>query len=266
MTARGRSGYLRRMPPRIARSASLLSACTLAALAVWSCASASGGGGSVTAIQSTGMLAANMKHVGVLTEGEGSLLLSGSDTDSLVVRYALNARTRSALFRNQVETIDKGDTAFVTIRPTPGTSIDLQVEMPEHVSLSLRDEARDVLVRNMENRVDVALHAGGSLELDDIEGQLVILDGGGPIRVHDVRGPIEIRDESGRITIREVANSVTIDSRVGDVAIESVRGDVTLSVGPGDLTVRDVTGKLSYRKIGPGKVTIENVAGGVEKL
>ncbi len=265
MTGRGRPGYLRPMRSRTAApTASLLSACALAALAA--CASAPGGDGSLTAIQSTSLPAANMKHVGVLTEGEGSLLLTGSDTDSLAVRYALNARSRSALFRNQVETIDKGDTTLVTIRPTPGTSIDLQVEMPERVTLSLRDEARDVIVRNIQNRVDVALHPGGSLEFDDIEGPLTILDGGGPIRLHDVRGPIEIRDAAGAITIREVANSVKIDSRVGDVALENVRGDVTLSVGPGDLTVREVTGKLSYRKIGPGKVTIENVAGGVEKL
>jgi hypothetical protein len=256
------------MTPRLAGLARALApACALATLLTSGCASAPAGEGeSFAAVQSTGASAENVKHVGVLTVGKGSLLLTGGDKDSVLVRYAVSSRSRSALFRNQVETIDKGDTMLVTIRPTAGTSIDLQVEMPEHVTLSLRDEARAVTVHNIGNRVEVALHSGGSLDFDEIEDAITVLDGGGPIRIHDVRGPIEIRDESGTIAIRKVTDSVKIDSRVGDVSLEEVGGDVTISAGPGDLTVRGVKGKLSYRKIGTGKVTIEDVAGGVEKL
>jgi hypothetical protein len=255
------------MPRGLATPIAQVPAWTLAVIAIWSCATAERKDpGDATLVQSVSLSAAGIQHVGVLTEDKGSLVLEGGDKDSLIVSYVLNARNPRGIFPNQVETIDKGDTMVVGIHPTPGTSIDLRVTMPERVTLLIQDQARDVIVNNIENRVDVLMHAGGSLEFDDVEGPLSIADGGGPIRLHHVRGPIEIRDESGRIDIREVSNNVTIDSRVGDVALEKVGGDVTLSVGAGDLTVRDVTGKLIYRKVGPGKVTIENVAGGVEKL
>jgi hypothetical protein len=259
------AGRLRLTLPAAGFSALTLSA--LAALWAAGCASASSGKGeSFAAILSTAAPAVNARHVGVLTVGKGRLLLTGSDTDSVLVHYAVKARSRNDLFASPVQIIEKGDTLLVTIEPLPDASLDLQVEMPEHVTLALRDEARDVTVRNIENRVEVALHSGGALELDDIEGPLTILDGGGPIRVHDVHGPIDIRDEGGPITIQEVANGVSIDSKIGDITLEKVRGDVRLSMGAGNLTVRGVTGKLSYRKTGAGKVTVQDVAGGVEKL
>ncbi len=275
MTSRDGAGYFRGMSPPADRLRRALHAAGFPALALPAlatllgvgCASAaSGTGESYAAIQSTAAPAADARYVGVLTVGEGRLLLMGSDTDSVLVHYAVNARSREDRFASPVEIIEKGDTLLVTIHPLPDASLDLQVEMPEHVTLALRDQARDVTVRNIDNRVEVALHSGGSLELDDIEGPLTILDGGGPIRVHDVRGPIDIRDEGGPITIHEVANGLSIDSQVGDITLESVRGNVRLSMGAGNLTVREVTGKLSYRKTGAGKVTIQDVAGGVEKL
>jgi hypothetical protein len=220
----------------------------------------------VVQIETASVPAVDVRYVGILTNGGGSLLLAGGERDSVFVRYALSAQNKAALFRNQVETIDKEDSIFVAIRPSTGTTIDLQVEMPERVTLGLRDEARDVLVRNIESRVEVAMHAGGSLDFDDIEGPLTILDGGGPIRIHDVRGPIVIRDEGGSVRIREVKNSVRIESRGGDVTLESVGSNVTVSAGPGELTIRGVQGTVSYRKTGPGKVTIEDVTGGVERM
>ena len=233
--------------------------------ALSSCATGAGGGGDGTKafVTSTSLPASQIEHVAVVTEGKGSLLLQGGDADTLEVSYV---QSGPELLQNQVETIDKGDTMVVGIHPTKGSSIDLRVSMPERVTLALEDEAREVVVNNIENRVDVLMHAGGSLQFDDIEGPLTIVDGGGPIRLHDVRGPIEIRDESGLVDIHEVTNSVKIESQRGDVTLDNVGGDVTLTVGPGDLSVTNVTGKLAYRKTGSGRVRIENVAGGVEKL
>jgi hypothetical protein len=231
------------------------------------CASASGRGERFEQIQVASLPAVDAKTLGVLTSGRGSLLIFGSNSDSLTVRYAVSTQSRAGLFRNQVETIDKGDSLLVAIRPTAGSAIDLQVEAPEQVAVQLvDDEGRQVVVRNLENRVDVIRHRDGSLDLDDIDGPLVIQDGAGSIRVHDVRGPIVIRDDGGDVVIEGVTNSVVMESRQGDVRIEGVGQDVRLELGRGELVVRDVAGKLSYRKTGPGRVTIERVVGGVEKL
>jgi len=63
-----------------------------------------------------------------------------------------------------------------------------------------------------------------------------------------------------------VKNSVRIETGGGDVTIEQIRADVSVFAGPGNLTVRDVVGKVSDRKTGSGRVTIERVTGAVEKL
>lgn len=217
-------------------------------------------------LQATSVFAGNARILGLLTSGQGNLLVLGNESDSLSVRYAVSTETRAGLFRNQVETIDKGDSLYVTIRPTASSSIDLQIESPEKLAVHLTDEGRDVIFRNIENRVAVFRHGAGSLNFDDIEGPLTIQDGTGPIRIHDVRGPIVIYDETGEIRVREVDNSLRIESRAGDVTIEEVGGDVSVIAGRGRLTVRDVKGNLSYKKSGTGGVSIEGIAGQVEEL
>lgn len=232
------------------------------------CAPARGGGGpSFEQLEASSIDASRATVLALLTSGRGSLIVFGSETDSLAVRYAVSSPTRAGLFRNQVETIDKDDSLLVAIRPTPGSTIDLQIEMPERLTVDLRDEGRDVIFRNVENRVDVFQHTSGSLNFDDIEGPLTISDGVGPIRIHDVRGPILISDQGGGIRIQDVKNTVHIEARgSGDLLIENVGGDVSVTAGAGRLTVRDVAGALRYRKTGPGEVAIERVSGAVERL
>jgi hypothetical protein len=202
--------------------------------------------------------------LGILTSGSGNLIVRGTDSDSLSVLYSRSASGR-ACYSPPIETIDKADSLFVTIDDTTTSPIDLQIGMPEDLTLDLRDAARDIIVRNVENRVDVFLHARGSLDFDDIEGPLTIEDGVGPIRIHDVRGPIVIRDDGGGITITEVKNTVNVETGGGDVTITNTGADVELVMGAGRLVVRDVGGSLRYRKTGPGEITITNVTGGVTR-
>ncbi|MFN2431411.1 MAG: hypothetical protein ABR599_01060 [Gemmatimonadota bacterium] len=219
-----------------------------------------------TQVNRSSVRAGDARVLQILTTGTGTLLVRGEETDSLSVEYVATSPTRAASYRVPVETIDKPDTLIVTIHASTVSHIDLHLTMPERMTVGLRDEARDVTFRNVENRVDVHLHPRGSLDFDDIEGPLQIVDGVGPIRVRDVRGPVVIQDEGGGISVVEVKNSVRIETRRGDVTLHQVGGDVNVVMGTGDLVVREVGGKLTYRKSGPGQVTIEEVAGAVERL
>lgn len=239
----------------------------LALVSALACATTPPGGEGETfkQIQSTSLPARHVHFLGLLTSGQGNLVLTGMETDSLTVSYLVSAANRAGLFPNQVETIDKSDSLLVTIRPAKGSSVDLQVQMPEKLAVELHDEQRAVRFQNIENRVEVLLHGTGSLDFDDIEGPLTIQDGTGSIKIHDTRGPLRIVDQGGGITIDEVKNSVTIEAQAGDIVITNVNKDVNVTAGPGSLTIRGVAGKVSYKKTGTGQVTIENVTGGVEK-
>ena len=216
-------------------------------------------------VQVSALPADGARVLGILTVGEGNLLVTGHDRDSLTVSYAVSAASRAAAFTNPVETIDKADSLFVTMPRDFSGRIDLHVEMPEEMAVALRDEGRRVRFRNVENRVDVFTHSGGALDFDDIEGPLTVQDGPGPIAIHDVRGPIAIQDQGGGITIREVQNSVRIVTRGGDVRIEGVGGGVDVEAGSGRLTIRGVKGDVSYRKTGTGEVSVEDVRGEVRR-
>lgn len=246
--------YLRRVRPAVLLPAALLAACATVPREP-----------AFQQVEVSAVHAGGVKVLGLLTSGPGRLVVYGTDTDSLSVRYSLSATTRAGLLRNQVETIDKPDSLVVTIRPEPGSTIDLQIEMPERLAVTLRDEGRDVIVRNVENSVNVVLHAGGSLDVDDVEGPLRIHDEAGPVRIHDVRGPIDLVDSGGGIVIDDVKNSVRVQTGTGPVTITDAGADVDVVAGPGDLVVRDVEGTLRYTKRGGGRVTIERVAGGVER-
>lgn len=253
MTGFPAAAYLRRVRPALALPAALLACATAAREPAFQ------------QVEMTAISAAGVKVLGLLTSGPGRLVVYGGEGDSLSVAYSLSATTRAGLLRNQVETIDKPDSLIVTIRPEPGSTIDLQIEMPERLAVALRDEGRHVIVRNVENRVTVMLHTGGSLDVEDVEGALRIHDEGGPVRIHDVRGPIDLVDSGGGIVIDDVKNGVRVQTGTGSVAITGVEGDVDVVTGPGDLLVQDVEGRLRYTKRGGGRVTIEDVAGGVER-
>lgn len=264
MTRRGPRPYLAAMRP--AACVFVTAAAALGAGLLAGCAFGGRGARPASHIQVASVQAIDVKVLVLLMTGRGSLIIRGGETDSLTVRSAVSTATAAGRYRVPVETVDKGDSLLVTTSPSAAIRIDLQMDAPEDLAVNLMDEGRDVILRNVENRVDVVRHLGGSLDLEDIEGPLAINDGPGPIRVHDVRGPIAINDGGGEVSVSEVQNSLRIESRGGDVTVENVEGDVIIRAGPGRLTVRSVGGRLSYRKAGAGQVRIEGIAGGVQKL
>ena len=222
-------------------------------------AGAGGGGGDpVTWIEAASIDAQQAQVLGILTSGAGDLLVRGEETDSLTIQYVASAGTINERFENPVETIDKEDSVFVTVRPGTDVSIDLNLIAPEKMIVGLRDEGRNVIFRNVENRVDVFLHTGGSLDLEDIEGPLTIADRAG-------RGPIVIRDDGGGITIDDVKNSVKIETGDGDVAVVNAGANVELVMGAGRLVLREIAGNVTYRKTGGGEVIVEGVTGSVQR-
>jgi DUF4097 and DUF4098 domain-containing protein YvlB len=131
---------------------------------------------------------------------------------------------------NHVEVVVEKTADGYTVHPLHQTDsgetvdVDLEVELPKTVRVTLRTDHGDISVADVGGSVDASTASG------DIE-------------IHDVGGDVAAQTEKGDVRIDQVAGSVTLKGRGADVEIADVKANVTLD-GPftGDTVVRKVAG------------------------
>lgn len=125
-------------------------------------------------------------------------------------------------------------------------SIQLQVSMPEGMHLDIDD-------------------GSGSMEIENVRGDIKLEDGSGSLKMTDVGGTIDVEDGSGSITINGVGGDIAIDDGSGSIRVRGVRGSVTVDDGSGSIDVSDVEGDLIIVDDGSGGLDFSNIGGRVEK-
>ena len=119
--------------------------------------------------------------------------------------------------------------------------ISLEVRMPEGLHLDVDDGSGSIEIENV--RGDISMDDGsGSLSMKDVGGEVEIEDGSGSIEVSGVGGNITINDGSGSITVKDVAGSVTVDDGSGGIDVSDVEEDLII--------VDDGSGGLNFSNIG----------------
>lgn len=122
--------------------------------------------------------------------------------------------------------------------------ISLEVRMPEGLHLDVDDGSGSIEIENV--RGDISLEDGsGSLTMKDIGGEVEIEDGSGSIAVSGVGGDLSINDGSGSITVRGVAGSVTVDDGSGSIDVSDVEEDlIIVDDGSGGLDFSNIGGRI----------------------
>jgi len=119
--------------------------------------------------------------------------------------------------------------------------ISLEVRMPEGLHLDVEDGSGSIEIENV--RGDISIDDGsGSLSMKDVGGTVDIEDGSGSIKVSGVGGDVSINDGSGSITVRGVAGSVTVDDGSGSIDVSDIEEDLII--------VDDGSGGLNFSNIG----------------
>jgi len=124
-------------------------------------------------------------------------------------------------------------------------SIDLEVEMPADLALSVND-------------------GSGSIDISDVEGFVTIEDGSGSVIVNNV-GDLRIDDGSGSIKVSTASGDVSIDDGSGGITVRHVGGDVIIDDGSGGIDVVDVEHDLIIVDDGSGSLSVSDVRGTVHK-
>jgi hypothetical protein len=140
--------------------------------------------------------------------------------------------------------------------------MDLTIEMPSALAADIRDGSGETVVTGIAGvRID---DGSGSIEVEDIEGQVEIDDGSGEVRIRRA-GAVEIEDGSGGIEIAAIQGDVhVIEDGSGEMDIREVRGSVRIDDdGSGSIFVADVEGDLVVEEDGSGSLRYRDVRGQV---
>ena len=124
--------------------------------------------------------------------------------------------------------------------------ISLEVQMPEGLHLSVED-------------------GSGSIEIENVRGDIDLEDGSGSLSMRGVGGQVEIEDGSGSISVTDVGGDLSIDDGSGSIKVRDVAGSVTVDDGSGSIDVSDIEEDLIIVDDGSGGLNFSNIGGRVEK-
>ncbi len=127
--------------------------------------------------------------------------------------------------------------------------------------ITVRVGATDVTVRRAEGLVQLVSERG-SVEVEDVRGNLAIESGHGNVEVVGVRGSLRVETAHGRVDVESVTGPVYVRTERGRVDIDHVLGDVDVETERGHVEIEDVEGRVSAVAVS-ADIQIEEVKGAV---
>jgi hypothetical protein len=103
------------------------------------------------------------------------------------------------------------------------------ISVPEKYNLALKTSGGSISVDNLEGEVH-SKTSGGSLYFGNIEGPVQGKTSGGSISLNRCIGTADIRTSGGNIKIGEVDGSVKAETSGGSIQIQSAKGSVSLPI------------------------------------
>lgn len=104
--------------------------------------------------------------------------------------------------------------------------------------------------------------AGGSIEIADLDGQIMAKTAGGSIRIGATQGDVNARTLGGSIRIGPTEGGVSAKTLGGSIDIGDTKGDVNTKTLGGSIRVGRIEGDLTAYTMG-GNIIVEAAAGKV---
>ncbi|MBW2279159.1 MAG: DUF4097 family beta strand repeat protein [Deltaproteobacteria bacterium] len=96
---------------------------------------------------------------------------------------------------------------------------------------------------------------GGRVEIDDVEGDIVVHTNGGRIEVDGAVGQVEVETSGGRISIDDVDGDVRARTSGGSIDVSEVTGEVDVRTSGGHIQIHDVGGPVFAHTSG-GRISV----------
>lgn len=137
--------------------------------------------------------------------------------------------------------IDRSSDGVIEIEPEaemgPATVVDFQITIPRTMS---------VYVEGMYSDIDID-GVRGEVEVETLEGQIVLRNITGDVSAEAVAGEIRIESIEGDVEVSAVAKGVRLDGVSGDIMVESVSGSIEMqNVRSDRVEAGTVSGRIIY--------------------
>lgn len=105
--------------------------------------------------------------------------------------------------------------------------------------------------------------SGGSMDVEQITGQIRLKTSGGSLKLRDLSGPVEAKTSGGSITASEVSGkNVFLRTSGGSIRVSDSGGDIQCKTSGGTITADGISGRLDAHTSGGG-IRLNNIAGEV---
>ncbi|HKJ18601.1 MAG TPA: DUF4097 family beta strand repeat-containing protein [Xanthomonadales bacterium] len=143
--------------------------------------------------------------------------------------------------------------------------MDLTIEVPDNIPLDVRDSSGDM---SIESTTSVTIRdSSGNIDLEDINGDIVLNDSSGDIDLLDINGNVTVvQDSSGDVYGKDIVGMVLVErDSSGDIRFEDVRDDFVVERdSSGDIVARSVGGDFRVLSDSSGGISHRNVSGTVD--
>ncbi len=131
--------------------------------------------------------------------------------------------------------------------------VEFLVEVPRKYNLDVSTSGGSISVDDLEGEL-IAQTSGGSLHFGKIVGPVDGKTSGGSIQLEGCQGDAYIKTSGGSITVGEVEGDVVAHTSGGSISVERVNGSTDAKTSGGSITLREVKGTTSGKTSG-GSVT-----------
>ncbi len=129
------------------------------------------------------------------------------------------------------------------------SQLEIRVEVPSRFNADLRTSGGSISVDDLQGDVR-STTSGGSLSFGRIEGPVYGRTSGGSIRLTESIGDADVKTSGGSITIGDVDGNVEAVTSGGSIKVARAAGRVVARTSGGGISVDDVSGSIDARTSG----------------
>jgi DUF4097 and DUF4098 domain-containing protein YvlB len=191
-----------------------------------------------------------------LVTERGSIEVDSHKSEKVVVEIEIDGFKENEV---DVSFDQSGDTLRINAdfqnRRVRHSRVRFTITVPERYNLEVETAGGSISVEDVQGEVNVET-SGGSLHLARLQGQVEGYTSGGSIEVETVDGDVDVRTSGGSIYIEDVSKNVLADTSGGSVRITGVAGDVEAETSGGSMKFKAIAGRLEGHTSG-GSISAE---------
>jgi len=140
-------------------------------------------------------------------------------------------------------------------------SVEFNITTPRNVdTIRAKTDGGSLQFLHLSGKLVDAESGGGSVNLDDVGGNVTAGTGGGTINVGNVDADLGIRTGGGQLNINSVAGRLKASTGGGNIHLETAKRDAIIETGGGNISVQNVGGDLRG-STGGGNIEVGTVGG-----